>query len=123
MVVIDEQGPFRNKNGLLSQNVLAACSFDLRFHYVLAGWEGSASDLRVLNSALTRRNKFQVPEGILLLSHCSSLLVYLTTLAKRHNYAAFEELFFFFSTFYLLYFTLPLRISGANLCNQSYCFN
>ncbi|KAL4280977.1 hypothetical protein GQ457_03G012610 [Hibiscus cannabinus] len=63
MVGVDEQGPFRNKNGLLSQNVLAACSFDLKFHYVLAGWEGSASDLRVLNSALTRRNKLQVPEG------------------------------------------------------------
>ncbi|CAN1248208.1 Putative nuclease HARBI1 [Linum perenne] len=46
MVGVDEQGPFRNKNGLLSQNVLAACSFDLKFHYVLAGWEGSASDLR-----------------------------------------------------------------------------
>uniref|UniRef100_A0A6N2MPR0 Uncharacterized protein n=1 Tax=Salix viminalis TaxID=40686 RepID=A0A6N2MPR0_SALVM len=63
MVGIDEQGPFRKKNGQLSQNVLVACSFDLRFHYVLAGWEGSASDLRVLNSALTRRNKLQVPEG------------------------------------------------------------
>ncbi|KAF2317524.1 hypothetical protein GH714_023929 [Hevea brasiliensis] len=60
MVGVDEQGPFRNKSGLLSQNVLAACSFDLKFHYVLAGWEGSASDLRVLNSALTRRNKLQV---------------------------------------------------------------
>ncbi|XP_057952457.1 uncharacterized protein LOC131146717 [Malania oleifera] len=63
MVGVDEQGPFRNKNGFLSQNVLAACSFDLKFHYVLAGWEGSAADLRVLNSALTRRNKLQVPEG------------------------------------------------------------
>lgn len=64
MVGVDEQGPFRNKNGMLSQNVVAACSLDLRFHYVLAGWEGSASDLQVLNSALTRRNKLQVPEGI-----------------------------------------------------------
>ncbi|KAG6584314.1 putative nuclease HARBI1, partial [Cucurbita argyrosperma subsp. sororia] len=63
MVGVDEQGPFRNKNGLLSQNVLAACSFDLKFHYVLAGWEGSATDLQVLNSALTRRNKLHVPEG------------------------------------------------------------
>ncbi|EEF31599.1 uncharacterized protein LOC8263895 isoform X2 [Ricinus communis] len=62
MVGVDEQGPFRDKNGLLSQNVLAACSFDLKFHYVLAGWEGSASDLRVLNSALKRRNKLMVPE-------------------------------------------------------------
>ncbi|KAK6921273.1 Harbinger transposase-derived nuclease domain [Dillenia turbinata] len=63
MVGVDEQGPFRNRKGFLSQNVLAACSFDLKFHYVLAGWEGSAADMRVLNSALTRRNKLQVPEG------------------------------------------------------------
>lgn len=63
MVGVDEQGPFRNKNGLLSQTVLVACSFDLKFHYVLAGWEGSASDFQVLNSALTRRNKLPVPEG------------------------------------------------------------
>ncbi|KAF8389531.1 hypothetical protein HHK36_024046 [Tetracentron sinense] len=63
MVGVDEQGPFRNKNGVLSQNVLAACSFDLMFHYVLAGWEGSAADLCVLNSALTRRNKLHVPEA------------------------------------------------------------
>ncbi|KAJ6418619.1 hypothetical protein OIU84_001897 [Salix udensis] len=95
MVGIDEQGPFRNKNGLLSQSVLAACSFDLRFHYVLAGWEGSASDLRVLNSALTRRNNLQVPEGILFLSHLSSLEVYLATLVKRHNYAIYMTFTFF----------------------------
>lgn len=63
MVGVDEQGPFRNSNGLLTQNVLAASSFDLRFHYVLAGWEGSASDQQVLNAALTRRNKLQVPQG------------------------------------------------------------
>lgn len=63
MVGIDEQGPFRNKNGQLTQNVLAATSLDLKFHYVLAGWEGSASELQVLHSALTRRNKLLVPEG------------------------------------------------------------
>lgn len=63
IVGVDEQGPFRNKHGVLSQSVLAACSFDMKFQYVLAGWEGSASDLRVLNSALTRQNKLQVPEG------------------------------------------------------------
>lgn len=63
MVGVDEQGPFRNKNGVLSQSVLIACSFDMKFYYVLAGWEGSAADLRVLTSALTRHNKLQVPEG------------------------------------------------------------
>lgn len=64
MVGIDEQGPFRDKNGQLSQLVLAACSFDLKFHYVLAGWEGSASESIVLNSALSRRNQLQIPQGI-----------------------------------------------------------
>lgn len=63
MVGVDEQGPFRNKNGVPTQSVLAACSFDMKFHYVLAGWEGSAADLQVLNCALTRRNKLQVPPG------------------------------------------------------------
>lgn len=75
MVGVDEQGPFRNKNGLLTQNVLVASSFDLRFHYVLAGWEGSASDQQVLNAALTRRSKLQVPQGILCFSSC---LLFLT---------------------------------------------
>lgn len=75
MVGVDEQGPFRNSNGLLTQNVLVASSFDLRFHYVLAGWEGSASDQQVLNAALTRRNKLQVPQGILV---CVLCLLFLT---------------------------------------------
>ena len=33
------------------QNVLTAISFNLKFTYVLAGWEGSAHDSRVLNDA------------------------------------------------------------------------
>lgn len=69
IVGVDEQGPFHNKNGVLSQSVLAACSFDMKFRYVLAGWEGSASDLQVLSSALTRRNKLEVPEGDVNLQH------------------------------------------------------
>jgi hypothetical protein len=34
----------RNRKGELSQNVLAACTFDMYFCYVLSGMEGSASD-------------------------------------------------------------------------------
>ncbi|KAL3831079.1 hypothetical protein ACJIZ3_019881 [Penstemon smallii] len=37
-----------------NQNVLVACIFDLMFTYVLPGWEGSASDSRILSDALTR---------------------------------------------------------------------
>ncbi|ETV72631.1 hypothetical protein H257_12381 [Aphanomyces astaci] len=53
---------FRNRKGFMSQNVLAACTFDLRFVYVLAGWEGSASDARVLNDALMTKG-FSIPDG------------------------------------------------------------
>ena len=31
---------FRNRKRFLGQNVLAACTFDLRSCYILAGWEG-----------------------------------------------------------------------------------
>ena len=53
--------PYRNRKGFLSQNVLAACSFDLIFTYVLAGWEGSAADSTVLADAYSKG--LTVPSG------------------------------------------------------------
>ena len=47
-----------------TQNVLAAVDFDLRFTYVLAGWEGSAHDARILTDALQRPDGLKVPQGI-----------------------------------------------------------
>jgi hypothetical protein len=44
--------PWRCRKGYTSQNVLAAVDFDMNFVYVLAGWEGSAHDSRVLRSAV-----------------------------------------------------------------------
>ena len=52
---------FRNRKGYTSQNVLAACSFDMSFLYILAGWEGSAHDGAVLHNAL--QTNFVVPNG------------------------------------------------------------
>src|SRR6202007_1862249 len=46
-----DQARYRNRKGYLSQNVLAVCNFDMQFVYVLAGWEGSAHDGRVLQDA------------------------------------------------------------------------
>ena len=48
------QGRFRGQKDGTTQNVLVAISFDLKFTYILVGWEGSAYDSRVLNDALTR---------------------------------------------------------------------
>ena len=48
----------------MSQNVLAVVDMDMRYSYVLAGWEGSAHDVRVLYSALNLKYKaFEPPAG------------------------------------------------------------
>ncbi|XP_040864813.1 uncharacterized protein [Glycine max] len=47
---------YRDRHGNISQNVLAACNFDLKFMYVLSGWEGSAHDSKVLSDALARNS-------------------------------------------------------------------
>ena len=57
------------------QNVLTAIGFDLKFTYVLAGWEGSAHDSCVLNDAFARARGFSIPEGIIGLLHLFGLLV------------------------------------------------
>nr|GAT44780.1 predicted protein [Mycena chlorophos] len=51
----------RNRKGFLSQNVLAVCSFSLRFIYILSGWEGSVSDASLWADA--RINDFPIPAG------------------------------------------------------------
>lgn len=56
-----DRARYRNRKGFISQNVLAAVSFDMRFVYVLSGWEGSASDSRVLEDA--RSTDFKIPDG------------------------------------------------------------
>ncbi|WVZ71713.1 hypothetical protein U9M48_020265 [Paspalum notatum var. saurae] len=56
-----QQAPYRNRKGTLSQNVMLVCDFDFNFMFISSGWEGSATDARVLRSALF--GDFNVPEG------------------------------------------------------------
>jgi hypothetical protein len=51
----------RNRKGFLSQNCLMACTFDMRFVYVISGWDGSAADAAVYNDA--RFHDFRIPPG------------------------------------------------------------
>ena len=69
------QGRFRGRKDGITQNVLVAISFDLKFTYVLVGWKGSAYDSRVLNDAFARSGGFSIPEGIIQLLHLFGLLV------------------------------------------------
>ncbi|KAF0729571.1 hypothetical protein Ae201684P_001163 [Aphanomyces euteiches] len=45
---------YQGRKGV-TQNVLAACDFNMVFTYVLAGWEGSAGDGRIYADALEKR--------------------------------------------------------------------
>src|SRR5438128_10255448 len=57
-------GKYCNRKGFLSQNALFICGFDLKFTYVLTGWEGSATDARVFDDALS--NGLHIPPGMYL---------------------------------------------------------
>ena len=48
---------YRSRKGFFSLNVLVVCSFDMKFTYMLSGWEGSAHDARVLVAALESATK------------------------------------------------------------------
>ncbi|TPX52842.1 hypothetical protein CcCBS67573_g09796 [Chytriomyces confervae] len=62
MVAETECAPYRcRKGGLLMQNVLGVCGFDMMFQFIHVGWEGSAHDGRVLADAYDKG--FSIPEG------------------------------------------------------------
>ena len=48
----DKTTTFIDKRSDITQNVMYACNFDMRFMYVHSGWEGSANDSRVMQDAL-----------------------------------------------------------------------
>lgn len=62
MLDIDKLRYHTQKNGIAT-NVLGLCLQDMQFIYILPGWEGSATDSRVLQDAISRRNGLKVPEG------------------------------------------------------------
>lgn len=92
VVGVDERDLFRNQEGFLSQNIIATCSFDLQFQYVLAGWEGSSSDQRILNSALTREDSLHIPEGIFFIMNI--IYIFLLTMENllKHLLLTMENL-------------------------------
>ncbi|KAI3708867.1 hypothetical protein L2E82_38396 [Cichorium intybus] len=62
--VLESDKPrYRTRKGNIATNVLGVCNHDMNFVYVLAGWEGSATDSRVLRDAITRPNGLIVPFG------------------------------------------------------------
>ncbi|KAA0052287.1 retrotransposon protein [Cucumis melo var. makuwa] len=62
-VPAEDRPTFRTRKGEIATNVLGVCDTKGDFVYVLAGWEGSAADSRILRDVLSRKNGLQVPKG------------------------------------------------------------
>ncbi|KAG6528172.1 hypothetical protein ZIOFF_010322 [Zingiber officinale] len=65
---------YRGRKNYPTMNVLAACTFYLKFTYVLPGWEGSASDSRILDNALSREDNLNAPQGKFYLADAGYML-------------------------------------------------
>ena len=54
---------YRGRKQYTSQNVLVAIDFDLKFTYVLLGWEGSSHDANILSDSVSRHDGINIPDG------------------------------------------------------------
>jgi DDE superfamily endonuclease len=54
----------RGRKDIPTMNVLVACTPNLKFTYVLAGWEGTRSNSTILKNALKRKYPLKIPQGI-----------------------------------------------------------
>ena len=53
--------PYQNRKGFISQNCLFTCNFNFQFMFTYTGWEGSATDAQVMDTAL--KVGLDIPEG------------------------------------------------------------
>ena len=125
--VTEEDLPrYRNRKGGISQNVLAACTFDMCFSYVLAGWEGSAADGRIFEDA--QRRDLLIPSGKYLVadagfSNCEKLLVpYRETRYHLKEWGRQSEKYFYRPSTWLSAYLRPHQAPDISRIVQSASF-
>ncbi|KAI3467750.1 hypothetical protein Pfo_024413 [Paulownia fortunei] len=65
VILTNEQLAYHGSKGDCTQNIMAACSFNMRFTFILAGWEGTAHDSCIFNEAIHRLTlKFPMPPQV-----------------------------------------------------------
>ena len=52
MIGEDKKISYLRRNGVPTQNVIAACDFDLLLTFVMVGWEGAAHGTRIFLDAI-----------------------------------------------------------------------
>ena len=63
---------YKGRKHYISQNVLAVVDFNMKFTYVLAGWEGSAHDASILANSLYRPDGLKILDGKFYLGDCDA---------------------------------------------------
>lgn len=58
-----QSATYRVRKHYTSQNVLVVIDFNLKFTYVLVGWEGSAHDVNILSDRMSQPNDINIPDG------------------------------------------------------------
>ena len=66
------RGRWRDRDGDLTQNMLALCDWRMLFRFILVGWEGSAADGKVFQFA--RERDLHIPDGFFYLADAGFLL-------------------------------------------------
>nr|GEV84125.1 putative nuclease HARBI1 [Tanacetum cinerariifolium] len=111
-------------------SVLAACTFDLKFTYILSRWEGMTSDSRIIKNALTREDKLLIPNEyritvravIIQMSFSKRLRSYGTLNRKPNNSVktlqALTNLHDLFSGFMNYFWSRDLNISNFAPTNR-----
>ena len=62
MVGVGISIPYFGRKGYPTQNVMAACNFDMLFTFILPGWEGAAHDTHIfLDTIRKQSNNFPHP--------------------------------------------------------------
>ncbi len=66
-IALEEQIPYIGRKEIITQNIMAVCSFDMQFTFVWVGWKGTMHDARIFLTAINDPViKFpKLPEGIL----------------------------------------------------------
>ena len=62
-MLAEDRPRYRTRKNEIATNVLSVCTQDMKFIYVLTGWEDSTADSKVLQNVVFRTNGLRVPKG------------------------------------------------------------
>lgn len=90
-----DQIPYIGRKGMPTQNIMAACNFDMQFIFACAGWEGTAHDTRIFLSAIRNPelNFPKPPNGNIYFFNTFLLFIHFQNLLHYH-FLTYSNIFY-----------------------------